>query len=137
MSSKAYIIRAINWSYNDEFYSDAEPGATVCAFRSRDKAEAHRRRLEAKARAGDSPFDYGDCWEDLTERSDEEIAQHLSAHGIPYPEESEAQDWERGDWYGWWEENVGGWSPAQQQAAWDAFEQVRFYEVVEIDLGDA
>jgi hypothetical protein len=134
--AKAYIVRRLNWWYNDEFYDYTVPGETLCAFRSRDKAEDHRRQLEAQARGTETPFDYGDSFEDITNLSDEEIERRFAAADIVYPTEADDEGWDRGEWRIWWEENVDEWTPEQRQAAWDVFEEVRFFEIVEIEIED-
>lgn len=50
-SAVAYAVVRVLWEYNDSWYEPgAEGGTTVRAFRSRERAEAERARLEAEAR---------------------------------------------------------------------------------------
>lgn len=52
-SAVAFAVVRVLWEYNDSWYEPgAEGGATVRAFRSRERAEAECKRLEAEARAG-------------------------------------------------------------------------------------
>jgi len=50
-SAVAYAVVRVMWEYNDAWYEPgAEGGRTVRAFRSRERAEAERQRLDAEAR---------------------------------------------------------------------------------------
>lgn len=105
----AFAVIRVEWQYNDEwFYPGDEGGAVTHAFRTRERAEAERARLDAEARAGwrdeiddDSPYQFdmqarrfpGEGLFDppirppAREDADEDADEHLfSADEVPFYE---------------------------------------------------
>src|SRR5262249_39803006 len=117
---------------------DGSVGWPTQAFRTAEKAEAHRLQMEREARDGENPFRFGNRWSLLSTTHDRDSMLALVRHlGLPEPRgyggvgEPSLQDWE-----GWWSaRKKAGLSDEQAERIWEALDRVTFYEVVPLRLG--
>lgn len=130
---KAYVVQRFGWSYNDEyFYRGGSEGAdaVVKAFTDRARAEAYCQAQEEAARQSQNPFEFVSHWaSSLTEK---QFIRLLDELGLPPP----PHQFGCYQWFSWWGEHDDGLSPEQRRRIWDAMDQVRLHEVVEIDIED-
>jgi hypothetical protein len=148
----AYVVQRVQWEYNDEWYDRVEGGdGAVRTYLDRARAEAECRRMDFDhlRKEGISPIHYAgwghDAWTSLPLP---ELVRRLRAAGFnPTPEQvrdalrmsgmkpsGRRDDPEE---YATWLYNTVRFEAlpeAQQSAVWEAFDRVRFFEVVEVPV---
>jgi len=146
MRKTVYIIHAIHWKYDDEwYYRDGE--GPIRAFAHRESAERFCKEQEAEARADllsqELSDEFGD-WtgnlyttfgslEAITSLTRTELDKHLYRMGIPgFPV---GNDSDGGFQNPWWKDLWSiGTSVAEQEEKWALFDKVRFYEVIAMEV---
>jgi hypothetical protein len=109
-------------------------GRPVRAFADRHEADAFRTQAERRDRAGENPFDYRPSDDDsISGRTslDYPLLHDwlLDCGAVRVPDTSASES----GWRAWWARTVPKLSPLQQAKAWEAFDRVRLYDVVEVD----
>jgi hypothetical protein len=130
VSRTRYLVARIEFEVHEYGYHvpEDDPVVPVELFAQRAAAEDAARRLERAARRTLTPFRIGDELGLLTRRDEGELLAALRSVGLPpLPDYSAA-------WPGWWEEHVAPLSDDAQNLAWDLFERVKFYRVVEVKV---
>jgi hypothetical protein len=98
-------------------------------------AEAFRVQAERRARVGQNPFSYTnevpDPVADRTSLGYPLLHDWLLDYGAGSVPDSGATE---ADWSQWWVRTVPNLTPLQQARAWEAFDRIRFYDVVEVEL---
>jgi len=141
-----YVVRRLAWMWdgtqsslhrNRDFHGRLDFGRPERAFADRHEAEAVRTQLERRARAGQNPFTYaGESRDPVAGRTslDGELLrdwlQDCGARRLPKRGASEAT------WRRWWERTAPDLSPLQRAKVWEAFDRIRLYDVVEVELDD-
>jgi hypothetical protein len=143
-----YIVRRITWVRDDRAglwhrRSDHSGrivfGRPARAVADRNEAEACRARAERQDRTGHNPFDY------VMPADDDPIVDRTSldyprlhdwlldcgAPGVPRPTAT-VFGWRR-----WWVRTMPLLAPLQQAKAWEAFDRVRLYDVVDAPWDEA
>jgi hypothetical protein len=147
-----YVVQRVHWEYNDEYYDRLDGGAgAVRTYLDRAQAEAECRRMDFDyfRQQGFSPIHYAGyghgAWTTLPLR---ELVRRLRLAGLsPTPEQirdalrmSAMRPSGRPDdpeEYATWLYNTVEFASlpeAQQRAVWEAFDRVRFFEVVEVPI---
>ena len=135
---KLYVVQQIGWHSNDEQMIPGELNL-LKAFRSRERAEAHRRELESQARADPAQhfasvieFLFGDGLASVTSLREEQMLAHLQRFGIePPPKDGPRFRW---DHYPWWEEIQGRLEGETLRQFLEAFDRRQYYQVVETEM---
>jgi hypothetical protein len=112
-------------------------GRSVRAFANRHEADAFRTQTERRDRAGKNPFDFDTGDDDpLASRTSLDYPRlhdwllDCGAARAPDPDATAA------GWQAWWERTVPGLSPLQQAKAWEAFDRLRLYDVIDVPWDD-
>lgn len=109
-------------------------GRPVRAFADRHEADAFRTQVERHDRAGENPFDYRPSGDDDPLASRTSLDHPLlhdwlldcGATRVP------SADATVEGWRSWWDRTIPKLSPLQRAKAWEAFDRVRLYDVVEV-----
>jgi hypothetical protein len=135
---KLYVIQRIDWHYNDE---QMIPGTLnlLKAFRSKERAEAHRQELEAQARADTDrhwnyvmDFLFGDGLDAVTTLKEEQLLAHIARFGIePPPKDGPQCRWNH---YYWWEELRDRLDVETLRRFLEPFDRRQYYQVVETEM---
>ena len=131
-----YVVRRLDWEYNDEFYDHYGCATPLKAFLRRGLAEAECRDREAAARReeadrGSNPFELGD-FNDLSAHTSlgaAELAARFRDLGLTPPADGECFSYHL-----WWDDNAHRLTPAKRRAVWLLCDRVRFFEVVEAEI---
>jgi hypothetical protein len=127
---RAYVVQALTWQYNDNWY-DVANDEPLKAFVDRQAVETYRTSLEHTARAQrGSPRRMVASLEQATSQSPDSLRFGLESLGVAPP--TDLLDLVYGDddwWYNLRERSMERW-----HAAWDLFDRLRFFELIEIDL---
>jgi hypothetical protein len=106
-------------------------GRPAGIFLDRDRAEAFRRDQDALAAAGKNPFDYAECWWEMSSMDEDVLADVLVDLGLTPPPRQE-DGWR--EWDGWWDEHKTKITPEQWAGLWPYLDQLHFFQVVEVPL---
>lgn len=155
---KAYIVQRLHWEYNDNWY-DVRGDDVVRAFEVWEGAELLRMELEDEARRTEigahSPASFAGGTARASSLTDDELRERLEAWRLPLPPEGDA--FHDGDWWRsvialvsdraapafWQRFDAAAMTDEERERAirvgpddvWDLFDKVRFYEVVEVEVG--
>jgi hypothetical protein len=127
-----YVIQRLSWEYGDDFYYRSESeDAPMESFLDRSKAEARRRQLEwVYVRDKQiNPFGWIDA--SLEERSSlprPQLLERLRQAGL---HSEETDDGARMDFWQQYDEQL---SDEQRQLVWEALDQMRFFQLVEMTV---
>lgn len=144
-----YLVRPINWVYNDEYHECYEEDATVDemedvygeftpprplkSFLTPEKAEVHRLKLERDHRKDSNPFEYGGYGDELSDYSTHtanKFCDRLREVDIAPPSLNRQGKLASGSLYDWWEKIQDDLTSEQSDIVWDLLDRVRFYRVV-------
>lgn len=152
---KKYVVMAISYSYNDEWYyrEDGDSGRPETVFDTKQKAEVEAHKRDVSDRLGvDNPFEYlgegNEEYDDCVSMPYYQWFGWLRDRDVEPPTESPDEKPNRDRLEEWWAEGVGGrkwqpggyrdvkgvWSDEQKRTAAEHV-AVAFYEVVEVDYG--
>lgn len=131
MNTPRYTVRRVGWfqpPHGDPYTRRLPNAEPVAQFDTFDGAEAHRRELEAAARAGENPFRFGGASVFFQSSLDgPRLHDWLMDAGIDPP----ASELRHGDWRAWWDAFAHTWNRDQLAHAWAAFDKVRFFDIAE------
>jgi hypothetical protein len=141
-SEPLFVVRRLDWTRNERsgrWYPRTDHsgrlvfGRPVRAFADRHEADAFRSQGERRDRAGQNPFAYWTAGDDpLAGRTSLDyplLHDWLLDCGAARVPDADAAD---AGWRAWWDRTVPALSPLQQAKAWEAFDRVRLYDVVEV-----
>ena len=152
MAPVVYLVEKTFWQYNDCWY-DLVDTVPQKAFLSVDAAQRHCAILEKQAHRGVEAGDllpYGACEDNdvvyklggynrVTRLSTEEFAERIAAFGIvltPSHDSFLFVEWNRYAEDSWWETTWLTLSSEQKDGFWSLCNEVRFYEVVAVEVGE-
>jgi hypothetical protein len=126
------------WYRRTDHSGRTDFGRPVRVFSNRHEADAFRSQTERQDRTGRNPFDHvrDDAGGPLAGRTSlvypllHDWLLDSGAVHIPNPDSTAS------GWQAWWERTVPKLSPLQQAKAWEAFDRVRLYDVVEVPWDD-
>jgi hypothetical protein len=139
-----HVVRRVAWVWDGigsslhrtrDFHGRLDFGRPEWAFADRLEAEAFRVQAERRARIGQNPFAYAaETRDPVSGRASLEYPLlrdwllDCGAPRVPKPTATETT------WRRWWERTVPHLSPLQQAKAWEAFDRIRFVDVVAVEL---
>lgn len=150
-----YTVQTVCWEYNDETYDrldwtfdpksasnpseyGTEVPTLVRSFLSREKAEAHALELERGRRGEVGPAIYygplGGGLADFTSLPEQQFLARLRELGVVLPALDRRGRIDPGGLYDWWDRRVAKLRGDTLHAVWDLFDQVRFYQVVPMQV---
>lgn len=137
---KIYVIQEFSWRWRSNrvpvIQDDERPGKPVMAFLERALADSHCQQLNRQKRATSNPFRYMPAGGEYTTMGKLAFLAFIRAQGLTppadYPAGEDDLAWVWGDW---WEEHLPGWDRGLVERLREAIDQLWFYEVVEVPLG--
>lgn len=135
MSGTVHVVQRLNWVRIDPDDKSAWygllrlPGATrLASFTDPDEAERDYRKREEEARRMVNPFSCGGPSLPYQTRFEAAILHDwICDLGIEPPPNLDGLR----DWIGWWDREHDSWNEYQRTRIWEAFDRVRFHEIVE------
>jgi hypothetical protein len=125
-----YVVQRLTWQYNDSWH-DLGNDEPLRAFRDRARAEAYRwEREQPEREQRGSPLRVGGPLERCTTLTEDELRESLRRFGVVSP-----VTWQ--DDLDYWDSDQ--WDDLRQRVlslfhrAWDLFDRVRFFEVLEVE----
>lgn len=107
----------------------------VAAFATREAAERRMRELELEAARVFNPFQVFGA--PASRQEHDELRSRFAAVTSELPVVSDISELvHRRVWCEWWDEHVSEWSDETLWDVWSLFDQIRFYAVLEIEVGD-
>jgi hypothetical protein len=141
-----FVVRQISWGQRQDeplWYPARDHtgrlvfGRPEGAFADRPEAEAFRARAERQARIGRNPFAHTNGGADpVADRTGfgypllRDWLLDCGAGHVPDPDATAA------DWREWWDRAIPVLSPLQQAKAWEAFDRICLFDVVEVEMDD-
>jgi len=136
-----YVVLRRHWRLVDPdeptwrwCWTEAKPcGWPVAAYDSLAAADAHVARLEAEARTCPSPFRFGTPHEWGTLDAGGIFGTLTTIYPVNFTslwKKYEAQD---PAWISWWDEAVTVATPEDVKVVWSLYDNLRFYQVVEVE----
>jgi hypothetical protein len=139
-----WIVRRVTWAESEtgrcrtrlrDHSGRLDFGHLERGFTDRRCAEAFRAHSDRMAQLGQNPFCFvGESRHPVSGRTNLDyplLHDWLLDCGVRRVPNAAATTT---DWRRWWGRNVPKLSPLQQAKAWEAFDRIRFYDVVEVDL---
>jgi hypothetical protein len=128
MGTVRYAVRRL-FATREDIVEVLSGPAVVATFATREEAEADRAARLSELRGLSSPFDFCQgCLSALTSLEPGILCDWLLDAGIDPP--AADADGNR-DWDGWWDRSEADWSPLQRERAWQAFDRVPLFDIIE------
>ncbi|MBY0460729.1 MAG: hypothetical protein K2V38_25705 [Gemmataceae bacterium] len=139
---RVFVVVRVGWAVDSDganhtnIHSAGRQFVPVAAFADRAAAEIRKRELELEAARVFNPFGLVATLPRLSRLEPVKFQSRLGALVRDVPDESPGWFGPHLTWGAWWGENMPEWSDETLAAVWELFDQIRFYDVLEVEVGD-